>query len=86
MAQVIKQPDDTYVVTLTPLEQQVLKRWGLDQVPQRTRPQQMEFVWTGQLASLANDYRAQDAPKLRQRYEAATPAVQAQVDALLGVT
>jgi hypothetical protein len=86
MAQVTKQPDDTYVVTLTAGEQQALKRWAADQLPQRTKAQQLEFELTGQLASLANDYRAQDAPKLRQRYEAATPAVQAQVDALLGVT
>lgn len=86
MAQVVKNADDTYTVTLTGLEQQVLKRWGVDQAPTRTKPAQLEFVITGQLASLANDYRTQDAPKIKRLYEAATPAVQAQVDALLGVT
>jgi hypothetical protein len=86
MSTVVKNPDDTYVVTLTAIEQQVLKRWGNEQVPQRTKPAQLEFLITGTLASLANDYRAQDGPKIKRLYEAATPAVQAQVDALLGVT
>lgn len=86
MAQVTRNPDDTYTVTLTPLEQQALKRWGNEQVPQRTKPQQLEFSLTGDLASKANDYRAQDGPRLKRLYEAATPAVQAQVDTLLGVS
>jgi hypothetical protein len=86
MSQVTRNPDDTYVVTLTAVEQRVLKRYGDEQAPPRAKAASLAFLITGDLASLANDYRAQDGPKLRALYEAATPAVQAQVDALLGVT
>jgi hypothetical protein len=86
MAQVVKNADDTYTVTLTAVEQRVLKRYGDEQAPPRAKAASVAFLITSDLASLANDYRAQDGPKLRALYEAATPAVQAQVDALLGVT
>lgn len=85
MAQVVRNGDDTYTVTLTPREQTVLKRWGDEFSPTRAKAAQMAFLLSGELASRSNDYRSQDGPRLRSLYEAATPSVQAQVDALLGV-
>jgi len=85
MAQVIKNADDTFVVTLTAKEQKTLQRWSNE--PRTGGPvskaKQLEMVIDSDLAQKASEYLAIDGPTLRQKYEAATPAVQAQVDALL---
>lgn len=82
MAQVTKNANDTFTVTFSAREQKVLKRWGDDH--SRTKAQQLENVINGFMANKANDYRGVDGPTMRDKYEALTPAQQAQVDALLG--
>lgn len=83
MAQVVKNPDNTLTVTLNAKEQKLLKRWGDEQLPPRNVGAQFEDVVNGFLQNKANDYRNIDGPTLRDKYEALTPAKQAEVDAIL---
>lgn len=86
MAQVTKNPDDTFVVTLTTREQKTLDRWRAEPPAPggpRTKAKQMELMVDGQLAAKTAEYRAADGPTMRDKYEALTPALQAQVDAIL---
>jgi endonuclease I len=85
MATVVRNPDATYTVTLTAREDKILNRWGDEMVPVRNRPKQLEAIIGDALLSRNNDYVGVDEPKRREKFRAATDAVQAQVDALLGL-
>jgi hypothetical protein len=82
MAQVVKNPDNTLTVTLSPLEQKVLLRWAAE----KAIPPAAQFadVVNGFFANKINDYRGLDGPTMRDKYDALTPTKQAQVDTLLG--
>ena len=81
MATVVRNADGTYTVTLTARAEKTLQRWAKDQ--SRTRANQLEEVISAFLRNKTQDYRQLDGPNLHDRYDAATPAVQAKVDALL---
>ena len=82
MSQVVRNPDQTLTVTLTTLEQKVLLRWATDSA--KSPAAQFEDLVDAFLRNKANDYRSLDGPIMRDKYDAATPAIRAQVDALLG--
>lgn len=84
MAQVTRVADDQFTLNLNNKESTLVKRWGDEQVPTRTRAQQLEDVIKGFLQNKANDYRLIDGPTLRDKYEALTPEQRAAVDAILG--
>lgn len=86
MAQVIKNPDDTFVVTLTAKEHKTLDRWRLEPtIPGGPRPKarQLELAVDSDLAIKATEYRLLDGPTMRAQYEALPPAKQAEVDVIL---
>jgi hypothetical protein len=83
MAQVVKNPDNTLTVTLSPLEQRVLVRWAADRASSVAA--QFADALNGIFANKINDYRSLDGPSLLDRYNALTPAKQAQIDTILGV-
>lgn len=74
-----------YTVSLTGREEKTLQRWSNEATVSRTKAAQMADLITARLASQASDYAAADEPQRRARYVAASEAVKAQVDALLGV-
>lgn len=82
MATVVKNPDNTLTVTATASDQKVLVRWAQERG--RTIASLFEDVVNGFITNKRNDYRNIDGPTMREKYEALSPAVQAQVDALLG--
>lgn len=82
MATVVKNPDNSLTVTPTPSDLKVIVRWA--QETGRTPAKQFEDVVNGFLTNKRNDYRNIDGPTMREKYEALTPAQQAQVDAILG--
>jgi len=85
MAQVIKNADDTFAVTLTAKEQKTLKRWS-DIVRDGSgvsKAKQLELVVTAQLQAKTDEFRQQDGPTMRAQYDALTPEKQAEVDVIL---
>ena len=88
MAQVTRNPDDTFLVTLTTREQKTLQRWSNDPgtgppIAPRSKAAQLEAVITAALQDKAISYRALDGPTMRDQYDALAPTKQAQVDAIL---
>lgn len=82
MPQVIKNADDTFTLTLSNKEMRVLERWSTDF--NRTKAKQLEWAIDKQIQDKGRDYQtAPVVPKLQDRYNNASPAVQNQVDALL---
>jgi len=82
MATVIKNPDDTITVRLTPGENQLLIRWAAEK--EHTPAEQFKDLINGFLQNKRNDYRGLDGSAKQNKYDALSPTQQAQVDALLG--
>lgn len=81
MAAVVRNADNTFTVTPTATEARVIVRWGQESgVPPA---QIVKQILDGQIDARLSDYRREDGRPMREKYEALTPAKQAQVDALL---
>jgi hypothetical protein len=81
MASVVRNADNTLTITCTLWEQRVLVRWAQDNG--RSVANQVEEIFNGFLIDKRNDYLRVDGPTMRERYEALTPAKQAEIDAIL---
>lgn len=83
MSAVAKNPDDTFSVTLSNKEMRTLERWATDQG--RTKAKQLEQVLDKVISDKGRDYYTDPiTPSLHDRYRKASPAVQNQIDTLLG--
>jgi hypothetical protein len=82
MATVIKNADNTLTVTPTAGDQKVLVRWAQD--TGRSVAATFERAVNEFITNKRIDYRNADGPTKQDKYDALSPAVQAQVDALLG--
>ncbi len=83
MSAVVKNQDDTFTVTLSNKEIKTLERWAVDQG--RTKAKQLESMIEQAIRDKSRDYYTDPVvPELQDRYRNASPAVQNQVDTLLG--
>lgn len=81
MAQVTKNPDDTYTLTLTAREQKTLKRHG--EAMGQSRAKALEDRLSSILEHWRDEYQRIDGQTVQTKYDALPADKQAQIDAIL---
>lgn len=82
MASAIRNADQTFTVTLSAIEQRIVTR--ASQTASVPAAAVMAQLIEEHLRALYNGYRRLDGDSMQERYDALTPAQQAQIDAILG--